>query len=124
MKQASLTGDTYKIGEVAEDLGLATSVLRFWEDEFEQLQPRRTPKGQRVYSENDVELLRQIKYLLHEQGMTIEGAKRVLSGEISGPGLNEPGEQAASNPANPADPRLLRLAVAELQDIRNLLQLS
>lgn len=83
----------YKIGEAAGALDLKTSVLRFWEGEFPQLQPVRTPKGQRMYREQDMELLRQIRSLVHEQGMTLDGAKRVLAGELAAPDLGEKGER-------------------------------
>ncbi len=69
----------YRIGEAAALLELKDYVLRFWETEFSQLVPVRTEKGQRLYSEENIALLRRIKYLLHEQGMTIEGARRVLA---------------------------------------------
>ena len=72
---------SYRIGEAAHKLDLKTCVLRFWEDEFPQLLPKRTPKGQRLYSEADLKLLGRIKFLLHEQGMTIDGARRVLAAD-------------------------------------------
>ena len=72
-----MTGRTYRIGEAARLLKLEGYVLRFWETEFEQLRPLRTPKGQRLYSDADLVVLRRIRTLLHEQGMTIEGARRV-----------------------------------------------
>ncbi|AGC49623.1 MerR family transcriptional regulator [Lawsonia intracellularis] len=71
----------YKIGEAARILELESYILRYWETEFSQLSPKRTPKGQRLYSETDIKLLFRLKYLLHEQGLTIEGARRVLSGD-------------------------------------------
>ena len=74
---------TYRIGDVAALLNLKTYVLRFWETEFRQLCPLRTPRGQRIYTEKDVELLRRIQYLLHEKGMTIDGARRKLLGRAS-----------------------------------------
>ena len=74
-----------RIGEAARTLDLNTSVLRFWEDEFSQLRPERTPKGQRLYSERDMALLFRIRSLLHEQGMTIEGARKVLDGRQEAP---------------------------------------
>ena len=66
----------YRIGEVATLLNLKTSVLRFWESEFPELQPQRSAKGHRSYREKDVAVLRRIKQLLHEQGMTSEGSAR------------------------------------------------
>ncbi len=73
-----MTEKTYRIGEVSDLLDLKSYVLRFWETEFSQLAPLRTDKGQRLYTEEHVTLLKRIKHLLHEQGMTIEGARRVL----------------------------------------------
>lgn len=70
---------TYRIGEAADMLHLKSYVLRFWETEFPQLAPLRTDKGQRLYTDQHIALLRRIKQLLHEQGMTIEGARRVLA---------------------------------------------
>ncbi len=78
-----MTEKTYRIGEVAENLQLKSYVLRFWETEFPQLEPLRTDKGQRLYTEANVELLKRIKALLHEQGMTIEGARRILETQTS-----------------------------------------
>jgi len=70
---------TYRIGEAAKLLNLKTYVLRFWETEFPQLAPHRTEKGQRLYSEQDVAMLRTIRHLLHERGLTIEGARKILA---------------------------------------------
>ena len=111
------SGRVYRIGEAARALNLQTSVLRFWEGEFPALQPVRTPKGQRLYSEGDMELLRKIRSLLHEQGMTIEGARRVLAGESELP------RTLALHPAvSDADARnILTDALTELVAIRALL---
>lgn len=70
---------TYRIGEAADMLRLKSYVLRFWETEFPQLAPLRTDKGQRLYTDYHIALLHRIRQLLHEQGMTIEGARRVLA---------------------------------------------
>ncbi len=59
-------------------LDVKTSVLRFWEGEFEQLRPIRTSSGQRLYNEDHIVLLRRIKELLYDEGLTIEGAKKKL----------------------------------------------
>ena len=74
---------TYRIGEAAAKLNLKTYVLRFWEMEFPQIAPIRTEKGQRLYTEHDLALLRRIRYLLHERGLTIEGARRILREEAA-----------------------------------------
>lgn len=74
------TPQGWRIGDVADILNLKPHVLRFWETEFPQLAPLRTTSGQRFYTEDHLATLRRIKYLLHEQGMTIGGAKKVLEG--------------------------------------------
>lgn len=74
---------TYRIGEAAAKLSLKTYVLRFWEMEFPQIAPLRTEKGQRLYTESDLALLGRIRYLLHERGLTIEGARRLLREEAA-----------------------------------------
>ena len=109
------SGRVYRIGEAARALNLQTSVLRFWEGEFPALQPVRTPKGQRLYSEGDMELLRKIRSLLHEQGMTIEGARRILDGSAT---LDEVlPERAASK----RDPALMLKLKNELTELRRVL---
>jgi|GEM_PF-2371858 len=72
---------TYRIGEAAAKLKLKSYVLRFWETEFPQISPIRTEKGQRLYTESDLSVLSRIRYLLHERGLTIDGARRLLREE-------------------------------------------
>ena len=105
----------YRIGEAAELLNLKTQVLRFWETEFPQLAPLRTDKGQRLYTESHLALLRRIRQLLHEQGMTIEGARRVLEGSAV---LDENlPERVAAVP----DPAFMQRLKRELTSVRRLL---
>lgn len=70
-----------RIGDAAKALGLEPYVLRYWETEFPQLTPERTHKGQRQYTDADLDLLRRIQKLLHNEGLTIEGARRRLEQE-------------------------------------------
>ena len=77
--EAGAKGKTYKIGQAAKLLDVKPFVLRFWEGEFKDvLVPVRTPSGQRAYTEGNVELVREIKRLLYDEGLTIEGAKKRL----------------------------------------------
>lgn len=99
---------------MAEMLQLKTYVLRFWETEFPQIAPLRTEKGQRVYTEKHVAILRKIQQLLHEQGMTIDGARRILEGKS--------GDKECQS-AGP-DPVFLEMIRRELGTIRNLLSFS
>lgn len=68
----------YRIGEVAEVVGVEPHVLRYWESEFRTIRPQKSPKGQRVYSRKDLEKLLRVKELLYREGYTIAGAKKRL----------------------------------------------
>ena len=79
--------DAYKtIGEVAEILNLfnpktgnlSTHTLRFWEKEFRQIKPKIFAGNRRYYDDNTIKLLKKIKFLLKDKGMTIKGVKKVL----------------------------------------------
>lgn len=69
----------FSIGEVSETTHLAPSVLRFWEKHFKQLSPRKSRGGHRRYQKKDLELILQIKDLLHNRKFTIQGAKKKIS---------------------------------------------
>ncbi len=75
----------FKIGEVAEIVGVEPYTLRYWETEFPALKPNKSRSQQRLYRKRDVELLLKIKKLLYNDLYTIAGAKRQLikSGEKS-----------------------------------------
>jgi len=73
---------TFKIGEVCEMMQVEPYVLRYWETEFEDLQPPKNAMGQRVYRTRDIEVVYLIKKLLYEEGYTIAGARKQLRKEI------------------------------------------
>lgn len=68
----------YRIGEVAQAVGVQPHVLRYWESEFGSIRPQKSARGQRVYSHKDLEKLLRVKELLHQEGFTIAGAKKKL----------------------------------------------
>ena len=68
----------YSIREVAEKIGEPQSTLRFWEKEIPLLNPGKSAGGTRRYVQKDIELLRQIKFLIDEQHLTLEGVKERL----------------------------------------------
>ena len=68
----------YPIGEVANWFNVNTSLIRYWEKEFKQIQPRKTRKGDRLFRVQDIEFLKQIYYLLREKKYSIDGAKTYL----------------------------------------------
>lgn len=69
----------FKIGEVSKLADVAPHVLRYWESEFSAIKPKRAGSKQRLYRRKDVELILTIKNLLHLQGYTIAGAKKLIS---------------------------------------------
>ena len=72
------------ISEVAGELDVAQHVLRFWESKFPQVRPLKRGGGRRYYRPEDVDLLRQIRSLLYEEGYTIKGAQKLLAGPEAG----------------------------------------
>ncbi|HZU82345.1 MAG TPA: MerR family transcriptional regulator [Polyangiaceae bacterium] len=87
----------YRIGEVAELVGVEPHVLRYWEREFRSIRPTKSAKGQRVYSRRDVEGLMRVRELLYQEGFTIAGAKKRLQSvsESAGPSGARPAEGGA-----------------------------
>lgn len=74
----------YRIGEVAQAVGVPPHVLRYWESEFGSIRPQKSARGQRVYSHKDLERLLRVKELLHTDGYTIAGARKKLREVPSG----------------------------------------
>lgn len=123
----------YKIGQAAKLVGLKSYVLRFWEGEFEQLEPIRTPSGQRLYNDGHIALISRIKRLLHDEGLTIEGARKRLDASDVGADsrqdskqtvsvieqmpLFDPGKEASESP----DRSVLLEIRSELREIKKLL---
>ena len=93
----------YRIGELSSLLEVEPHVLRYWEQEF-KLRPARSPSGQRMYARRDLERLLEIKRLLYDEGYTIAGARKVLSG---------PGAPAA------ADPQRIKAALDRVEALRD-----
>lgn len=71
----------YGIGEVAEAFGVNTSLIRFWEKEFDILKPKKNAKGNRKFTPEDIRNLELIYHLVKERGFTLEGAKIHLKEE-------------------------------------------
>lgn len=69
----------FKIGEVSRIADVAPHVLRYWESEFSDINPKRAGSRQRLYRREDIELILVIKNLLHVQGYTISGARKLIS---------------------------------------------
>ena len=86
----------FKIGEACKQLDIQPYVLRYWETEFPALSPDKSKSGQRVYSRQDLSVIRRIKELLYDEGYTIAGAKKKLEGELESGGVSEHGGEVES----------------------------
>lgn len=105
LKEKTIERLYWSIGEVAEELGVNASLLRYWEKEFGTLRPKRTNKGDRLYTKDDIAQLRRIQHLVKEKGFTLQGAKSELrKGQASGP-VNAP----PSLPVDEVRSRLLHI---------------
>lgn len=98
----------FKIGEVADIVGVKPHALRYWETEFAALRPKKTRGAHRQYGRKDVELAMLIKRLLHEEGFTIPGARKKIK---------DMGHHQRSSPPEPRAAREVALR-AELLGLR------
>ena len=71
----------YSIGEVAQAFNVNTSLIRFWEKEFDSISPKKNKKGDRFFTPKDIENFKMIFHLVKEKGYTLEGAKVVLQSQ-------------------------------------------
>lgn len=85
MQSESLQGEKlyYTIGEVAAMFNVNTSLIRFWENEFDIIKPKRNKKGNRLFTKQDVDNFYAIYHLIKEQGYTIQGAKDKLNANFA-----------------------------------------
>ncbi len=98
----------FRIGEVSRLADVPTSVLRFWENEFPRIKPKRTDSGQRLYRKNEVALILTIKHLLYDRKFTIKGARKFL--------------KSKSAPDKKNTNELLQDIRSQLQQIRDMLE--
>ena len=111
----------FKIGEVARIADVPTHVLRYWESEFPGIRPKRANSKQRLYRRQDVELIVEIKSLLHERGYTIAGARKLLEG--TGVVATDPPPPTAAMKPPPGQilNQKLKTIKQELKNLQNLL---
>jgi len=91
----------YTIGEVAKMFEVNTSLIRFWEREFDEIKPKKNKKGNRLFTKDDIDLITEIYKLVKQNGFTLEGAKRKLKEP------KMPLHQAADNKTQPSSTDLL-----------------
>lgn len=101
MKDFSIKKLYYSISEVSKITNLEQYVLRYWESEFEELQPAKNRAGNRIYTNKDIQLILFIKRLLREERYTIEGAKQVLKTQGVVPFDLEENEEPIEEGASP-----------------------
>jgi DNA-binding transcriptional MerR regulator len=87
-KQPKLEKVYFSIGEVAEMFEVNTSLIRFWEREFDIIKPQKNKKGNRLFTQKDVDNFRIIYHLVKEEGMTLDGARRRLKNKKSDEEIN------------------------------------
>jgi DNA-binding transcriptional MerR regulator len=98
----------FRIGETSRIIGVKPYVLRYWEKEFQNIQPKRADSRQRTYQREDIETIGEIKKLLYEEKLTIDGAKKRLKS----------GKKVSSAPSD----TLLKEIKEELTQILKMLQ--
>jgi len=77
-KEKSVEKLYYSIGEVADQFDVNTSLIRFWEKEFDIIKPKKNKKGNRLFTKDDIDNLHVIYHLVKERGFTLDGAKKKL----------------------------------------------
>ena len=110
----------FTIGEVSELCGVKAHVLRYWEQEFTQLNPVKRSGNRRYYQHHEVVLIRRIRELLYEQGFTISGARNRLDGTR---GSNSPVETVGVGVAGYADVSTGLDVAALRREIRDIIAL-
>ena len=115
------------IGEVAKILGLInekkgslnTHTIRFWEKKFKQIKPKIFNTNRRYYDQNSIKVLKKIKYLLKEQGMTIDGVKKMLK-KNSSLKLDDFSNQPITVPDNNLKFKLSKISkiIKDLKDLK------
>ncbi len=99
----------FSISEVSALCGVKSHILRYWEQEFPQLKPMKRRGNRRHYQRQDLLLIRQIRTLLHQDGLTIQGARKYLSG-------------SAARQDRTRYKQLLREMIHELRELKRLLR--
>ncbi len=82
-KEKEIEKKYYTIGEVAEDLGVATSLIRFWEGEFDIIKPKKNRKGNRQFTKEDIKNVKLIYHLVKEKGYTLQGARDFIKSDAN-----------------------------------------
>jgi len=82
-KEKEIEKRYFTIGEVADDLGVATSLIRFWETEFDVISPKKNRKGIRQFTKEDIKNIKLIYHLVKEKGYTLNGARDFIKNDTN-----------------------------------------
>ena len=104
------------IGELAQELGVAQHILRYWETKFPQLKPLQRAGNRRYYRPADVALARRIHRLLGQDGYTVRGVQKLLAGKAAADEVPAPPAPATSTPATALRPGV---SVSQLSALRD-----
>ncbi|WP_114751336.1 MerR family transcriptional regulator [Pleomorphovibrio marinus] len=80
-KEKEIEKKYFSIGEVAEKFKVATSLIRYWEGEFDIIKPKKDKKGNRRFTKDDIEKIQLIYHLVKEKGYTLQGAQEIIKNE-------------------------------------------
>ena len=78
-KERDIEKKYYSIGEVADMFKVASSLIRYWEGEFDIIRPKKDKKGNRRYTKDDIQKIRYVYHLVKEKGYTLQGAQEVIT---------------------------------------------
>nr|MBI1230683.1 MerR family transcriptional regulator [Cytophagales bacterium] len=81
-KERDIEKKYYSIGEVADMFKVATSLIRYWEGEFDIIKPKKDKKGNRRFTTDDIEKIRLIFHLVKEKGYTLQGAQEIIKKDL------------------------------------------
>lgn len=81
-KEREIEKKYFSIGEVADMFKVATSLIRYWEGEFEIIRPKKDKKGNRRFTKEDIENIRLIYHLVKEKGYTLQGAQEIIKNDL------------------------------------------
>ena len=114
----------FKIGEVADIVGVMPYVLRYWETEFPDIVPGKSQSKQRLYRRKDVELILFIRDLLYQQKFTIEGARKRLKdmGKKGKESLEEPKQIALKLPQSASTKSWMKDLKQKIQELEKLIE--
>ncbi len=83
-KEKEIEKKYYSIGEVADQLNIAASQIRFWESEFDIIKPQKNRNGKRQFTQDDIDKLKMVYHLVKTKGYTLQGAKQMLKNNTKG----------------------------------------